>query len=450
MSIGDQQIQLIYKAKTFLKRLNSSNIDSSLSSFCFFASFTETPGYAKLKYWLNGWSFSFSFCKILLKNILAIASETKYVEFANYNTSNNYDTIILSWCYKKNFQSDGSFNDRYFKENSKDFPNAYWILIAIDDFSPPKNLKSNIKIIKSEKSFFKYNFFSFIKIIFSTILKYKFSPRKIFHYLYYSSYLARIMSSIVKKELKKNSYKTVLMPYEAQNFQNKVFFEVKKFNKQIKTIGYVHSITALTSELIYRSGAPDLLLVHGDSQIEILKSQLDWPEDRLKLTPSFAYRVGGENYSSNKIFLPSILMKTDILLNEFEKLIKNYPKKSLPVFNIQNHPLALSSKKHLDFVKKLEKILEAHKDHFLNNSFNKKMSLFFGVTDPLEALENGASIIHICSDPVLESYSEKIWQNIKVKQLSSFTFQYNVLYPGKYIIFGKKKYILNETLKNLY
>ena len=56
MSIGDQQIQLISKAKTFLKKLNSSNIDTSLSSFCFFASFTETPGYAKLKYWLNGWS----------------------------------------------------------------------------------------------------------------------------------------------------------------------------------------------------------------------------------------------------------------------------------------------------------------------------------------------------------------------------------------------------------
>ena len=79
MNIGDKQIQIINNVKIFLKNLKSSNIDSSLSSFCYFTSWAETPGYARLKLQADGWSFILKFCNILLKNILTIASHTKYV-----------------------------------------------------------------------------------------------------------------------------------------------------------------------------------------------------------------------------------------------------------------------------------------------------------------------------------------------------------------------------------
>ena len=56
-------------------------------------------------------------------------------------------------------------------------------------------------------------------------------------------------------------------------FKIMFFWKLKKINKKITTIGYLHSLLSpLTCELIYRSGAPDLLLVHGESQIEMLKS----------------------------------------------------------------------------------------------------------------------------------------------------------------------------------
>ena len=61
MSIGEKQLQLINQAKNFIEDVSSSNIDASLSGFCYFASFAETPGYAKLKYWIKGWSFIFYF-----------------------------------------------------------------------------------------------------------------------------------------------------------------------------------------------------------------------------------------------------------------------------------------------------------------------------------------------------------------------------------------------------
>ena len=73
------------------------------------------------------------------------------------------------------------------------------------------------------------------------------------------------------------------MPYEAQPFQNKIFSEVKKLSSIIKNVGYLHSLPPLTSELIYREGSPDLLLVHSESQYKTLKSYLGWPINNLFL-----------------------------------------------------------------------------------------------------------------------------------------------------------------------
>ena len=78
MKIGDKQIQLINYVKFFLKSFESSDIKPSLSSFCYFLSHDETPGYAKLKFWLNGWLFSLKFCFIILKNIVTKMGEMKY------------------------------------------------------------------------------------------------------------------------------------------------------------------------------------------------------------------------------------------------------------------------------------------------------------------------------------------------------------------------------------
>ena len=319
----------------------------------------------------------------------------------------------------------------------------------MDDYVPV-NLNSNITVIKREKGIFKYNFFSFIKILISIFFEFKFSPKKIFHYLYFSSYFSKIALNSVKKKLIKTNCKAVLIPYEAQNFQNKVFLETKKYNKTIKTIGYLHSLNSLTSELIYRSGAPDFLLVHGNSQIEILNSKLNWPKNKLILTQSFRHRLNQNMNLSNKIFLPLNIIKDKILIDAFEKLIKNSSKNNFPNFVIQNHPAAVNSKKHLKFIEKIEKIMGRYPDRFSSSLSDKKISIFFGVTDVLEALEKGINIIHICSDPILESYSDKIWQNLKVEQLEAFTFQYKLYTTGKYIIFGEEKKILHKTLKALY
>jgi hypothetical protein len=107
--------------------------------------------------------------------------------------------------------------------------------------------------------------------------------------------------------------------------------------------------------------------------------------------------------------------------------------------------------KHFRLKKNLNKIMNLYKDRFSNTPSNKKISIFFGVTAAIfEALETGIDVIHICSDPVFDSHSERLWSNLKVEQLSQFVFRYKLILQGKYIIFGSKDNTLNKTIKNLY
>ena len=80
MSIGDKQLKIIENIKFFLNNLKLKGIDDSLSSFCYFTSWSETPGYARIKLQSEGWSFILKYYKILLKNFLAIASHSSYKE----------------------------------------------------------------------------------------------------------------------------------------------------------------------------------------------------------------------------------------------------------------------------------------------------------------------------------------------------------------------------------
>jgi len=94
--------------------------------------------------------------------------------------------------------------------------------------------------------------------------------------------------------------------------------------------------------------------------------------------------------------------------------------------------------------------MEIYKDRFSDNSPNKNTSVFLGVTSTiLQSLEKRIKVIHICSDPIFQSYSENIWPNLKVRQLSSLTFQYKLISLGKHIDFDKNK-TLNQTLKTLF
>jgi len=447
MSLGDNQIRLIDFVKKYYTNLKSTNIDMALSSLCYFATWAETPGLAKLKFWQNGWFSLPKFIIIILKNVLSISSHASYEEFYKQHPLKDYDTLVVTWASKHNFQRDGSYHDTYFNENSRDLPKSYWLLISMDGYVP-SNLDDNLKILIKKKGIFKFNLFVFFKILIKLLFQHKFSARKLFHYFSFYSHFARMMSFRVKKELIKNNYKVILLPYESQPFQHTIFLDAKKINQQIKTVGYLHSLlTPFPIDFVYRSGAPDILYVHGESQIEILRSKLNWPNNKLFLIDSLRYR-DDSNFSSNKIFLPHVIMKKKKLIIEFEKLLINSPLNNFNDLYVANHPLKLNSKIHLSMKSEIEEIMKIYQNRFSKNSLNNNTSIFFGVTAAIfEALEKGNKAIHICAEPLFETHSEKIWPNLKVNQLGKYTFQYNLIRLGKYIRFGNKEKMLFQILR---
>ena len=73
--------------------------------------------------------------------------------------------------------------------------------------------------------------------------------------------MAEIINNKIKQIYEHSGIKSIVTPYESQPFQNKVFKEAQKNN--IKTIGYTAVTQPFPSHNIYRTGSPDLLLVHS-------------------------------------------------------------------------------------------------------------------------------------------------------------------------------------------
>ncbi len=117
------------------------------------------------------------------------------------------------------------------------------------------------------------------------------------------------------------------MPYEAQPFHQFIISEAKSIDKKIRTIGYFHSmLPAIPCDFVYRSGAPDLLLVHGESLAEVFQSKLDWPKNKMLLIESLRFRLDENRSLSKKIYLPYIIDGKSILIKEFKKLLINSSK----------------------------------------------------------------------------------------------------------------------------
>ena len=111
-------------------------------------------------------------------------------------------------------------------------------------------------------------------------------------------------------------------------------------------------------------------------------------------------------------------------------------KDEFPSFKVQNHPTCKKSQKHLKLQLKIEKKI---KNNF-SNKVKKNISIFIGPTGSIiEALERNVEVYHICENDLFESYSEKIWENIKVNKIDKNLFQYKI---------KKKKTLINLGAKN--
>ena len=56
--------------------------------------------------------------------------------------------------------------------------------------------------------------------------------------------------------------------------------------------------------------------------------------------------------------------------------------------------------------------------------------------------------MHICNDPVFQSYSTALWPSIKVKKIDEYTYEYQLSKRGNLIQLGNRSKTFQEAYLN--
>ena len=438
----NSQVKILKKMKYFLSLFNNSEYPEKNSIFYLNTTSSFIGSYIIQTFSdVKSWNFFAKFL-IVLKDINYIFN---YINYKIYKPKKitNYKKIIVTWAYEDNFIRNGSLNDRYLNVNSKEIKDCLWFVIYMSN-TIPKKIDNNIVLFKPKtlKSYDIIHFFDFLrKNIFILFKNFKYYLTLKSNYNYFAEIFLENINEYLVKDLK-----LILMPFEGQPFQNKLVNLVKNKNKKIKTIGYIHSPPLpLPSNFLFRSGAPDKIILNGKDQIYCFNKILGWKKNNIIYLPSFRFLKKKKKINDTIYFPLNVINKKKIIRNiKFlitEKII------NLNYLDIKNHPGALYSKNNIDLINQIKKI---RKDSgYKNKSKNSKnFSIFIGTSGAIiEALERGKNVIQICDNPLFDIYSSKIWPSIETFKINQGVYSYKLKKKGALIKFGEKKNNLKKVLQ---
>lgn len=440
-SIENRQKFLINKVKSYIKILKKDGIDVSKSSLCYFNTFSPSPGYAKLVFWLKEKNSIKKIISIVLNHIIAIAY---YSEIYLINNNNqNFDTILMTWARRTDFKNN-LFFDKFSNTSSKLQKKTIYFAIYLDKHLP-KKIPQNVIILYNKK---KFSFIFLLNSFFKNILKNIFSIRKFFHYFSSQSIFADIVYSKLNSTIGKNKIKKIIFPYEGQPYQNYIIKNLEKKYKNLETIGFTHSmIPALPLNLISRDGSPKIMLLSGNSQKNLFVKRLGWKKKNIRIIKSIRIKKKINENQYNKLFLAMNLENINILAKNFDDFLILQKKKSLPFIKIKKHPEMLMAKSQLYLEKKLKNIIQKNKDKF-DGVIRKKNSYHIGPTSALiQYLEKNKNVIHMTASPILDLYTEAMWKEIVPYQINDYTFRYNLTKKGQILRLSNNNYNIFKSKK---
>ena len=442
--IGNQQTNIISFVKNYIFRCKKIGVDVANSSICYFINSANSPGAATLRNKFKGNKYFLKYLKVIFLNIFAISQLSNYY-ILKKEKNKKFKKLIISNSVRENFKKNGSYFDSYFQLNSRETKDCLWFLNCVDNFVPDK-FDDNLIIFTKKNKLLNINLIFFFKRLFKCLYQSKFSFKKVFNEFSFLSEFSNIITHKVLLEIKNGNFEKIINSYEAQPFQNNIFDKVKKINKKIKTIGFYHTtLHPMPTGLIYRSGSPDLLLISGNEQKKYLVKNLNWPNNKIKIIPSFRYKKNNMLNMSGFIFLPYDFFSSNKIIYQFKNYLKSKKNYSINFLKIRNHPHRSNSKKHLALIKKLEKVLVEYKNKF-SKKIQRKNSVFIGSTSSIIlALELKVDVVHICEDPVFDSYSQRLWKGLKINHINDNMFEYRLKKRGSFIKFSDKNYSIKQN-----
>ena len=416
--------------KKIKKKILFSSNKSGLNIFTYL-SISDKLSFNKMKNILdkkNSFKYIFEYIKSIL-------SFFYYYQFSIHKSTieDNNDKLIITWGKLTDFNINGQFKDRFLGLRSNEQKKTLWV-IQLDGNLTPKIIDKNIIVLKKsnkKKFYFLYiiKFFRDIKL-----------SLKILSNLSYKSLYALIFFDKINLEVDYDKIKNIVLPYEGQPFQKYFIRKAKKNN--INIIGYIHTYPQpIPFNLFnYPLCSPNKIVVNSMSLKKTLVDYFKWKKKHVIIKNSSRFFKNGKVDMTKKIFLPYAINEKKKLLTLFSNYLKLINNNSLPFFEIQIHPEKINDKYHKKFKDKLLKIISNNKDKFIKNKKNKT-SLFFGYTSSIiEALERGAKVVQICSEPILETYTSLFVYEIKCKKINQFTYEYDLIKKNSLIRMARVKH----------
>ena len=313
--IEKKQLFLIDKTKKYLEEVKNKGIDTSKSSLCYLNTYSPTPGFAKILFWLKEKDYIKKSVSLFFQHIISI------IYYSNFTLINNkkinYKKIIITWGNKSDFKKN-LFHDKFTNISSNKLKDTIFFVIYLDSIVP-NYIPKNVVLLFNRKQI---NFVFFIKEIFKNILKNNFSFKKILHYLSVQTVFAEIVNQNLNKLISKNKINKIVIPYEGQPFQNYLIKNLKKKNKDILTFGFIHSmLPALPLNFIKKDGSPDYLFLSGNAQKKLFYKHLGWKKTQLKVIDSIRIKKKIKNDLENSLFFAMYFIDNVNLLKAFKKFL---------------------------------------------------------------------------------------------------------------------------------
>ena len=143
--------------------------------------------------------------------------------------------------------------------------------------------------------------------------------------------------------------------------------------------------------------------------------------------------------------MPYEIFNEKLILKELENYLKNLKNNSLNRINIKIHPVAPNIDSQKNFKLKIEKLFDKYSNKFSPVRTDNDISIFVGpTTGVIVALEKSLKVLHICFDPIFDSYSETLWPELSVKKVSNNTLEYFLKKKEEFLLFKKEENIFEK------
>ena len=204
-----KQKKIIEFVKNYFVRGNSPFLKKN-----HFALFEDGEGMREIK--KNIFNVKKKNKKFFFSKIINLIINFRYnVYLANNNKDKYYKNLVITWGNKTNLLN-GSFVDKYMELDSKKFKDTYWIILSSNQFIKTK-VNDNIAVIYPQNKIINLFYFFFY-----LINNFIFKGNK--ELIDQDHIIAEKINGLILENKNFSKIKNLLMPYEGQAFQKKIFF----------------------------------------------------------------------------------------------------------------------------------------------------------------------------------------------------------------------------------